>query len=178
MTNNEILPLSLVLSLIPTREHMPNVLELPKHKITNLKQWVAGVQNQDHLYNLKYHLTLAIHYYIPFWVLNQQLQIIHIYTIGSHNLEKPMQLYAITVIKNQFSQYNQAVTQGKQNGPTTQKIKEIIKKRFQQLPYPARQWVLQIADPPPYWNQQHYYIQCQHDQLRQKKNSYNNNNNN
>ena len=170
-TNNEILPISTALSILPTRQHMPNVLELPKHLITNLTQWAAGIskhgpavqpQIRPYTGNKLLHTILGTSPATP----NNP----YLYNwFPQFTDTDPINFNILTTIKSQWSTYNLLIKQGKQNGPTIKAAANSIKKNFAKLPYPAQQWFLQVADPPEYWNQQQYYIQYQHAEMQKQQ---------
>ena len=57
----------------------------------------------------------------------------------------------------------------KKHGKTCNTVEKIIRTRFKQLDYPTQQWFLQVVEKPPYWDQQHYYIQFQQEEMTKQK---------
>ena len=171
VTNNQYLQISTALTILPTRKPMPNILELPKYYITNRQQWKAGklqqapaVQPQIRPYqgDQLIHSILGTN---PATANNPYL-----YTWFPQYITNDLIIFnQLTTIKSQWSTYNLLIKQGKQNGPTIKAAANSIKKNFNKLPYLAKQWFMQMVDPPIYWDQQNYYIQYQQDEMKKQQ---------
>ena len=170
-TSNELLPITLALDLMHTTKPMPGVLQLPKHFITNLKQYMAGTMNRGPKVQPQirpYQANPLVHQILgtnPSIANNEYLAV----WLPQYTGSDPITYNYIITLKNHWKQYNKLVQQGKKHGQTCNAVEKIIKKNFNKLSYPAQQWFLQVVDKPPYWDQQTAYIQLQQDQIREQQ---------
>ena len=170
-TSNELLPTTMALELMHTSKPMPGVLEIPKHLITNLQQYMAGKTNKGPKVQPQikpYHANPLVHQILgtnSSIANNEYLAV----WLPQYTNADPITYNHIITLKNHWKEYNKLVQQGKKHGKTCNTVENIIKKRFSKLDYPAQQWFLQMVDKPPYWDQQKYYIQFQQEEITRQQ---------